>query len=345
MFFFPSRRHRAAADDVRASDRVTSASARPAFTLVELLVVIAIIGILVGLLLPAVQAAREAARRMQCSNNLKQIGLALHNYHDTYRKFPKNNMWWNGNSNGDPRMADPMDQRGHSWRAMILPFIEQTATFEQIDWTRPISDDTSMGPDDVTNLDIARRPMSIYLCPSDPYGEVTKAGNQYLWSNWAFPNASPRDEPVGVTCYKGIAGNGYDNVFENVPYPEGMFDRRRGPTLKMRDVIDGTTNTLYVGEISPEWYAWPSWFSWHTPMSTHRGPNHVHRLYMRRIGARSGSQHGWTSGFSANSFHPGGVHFLMVDGSVQFLTESIELELYQQLGHPQDAQPVGGFSL
>ncbi len=318
---------------------------RPAFTLVELLVVIAIIGILVGLLLPAVQAAREAARRMQCSNNLKQIGLALHNYHDSYRKFPRSNMWWNGNSNGNPRQPDVVDSRGHSWRAMILPFIEQTAVFEQIDWTRPVSDNFTLGPADISNLQIARQPMSIYLCPSDPYGEVTKAGNQYLWSNWAFPNASPREEPVGVTCYKGITGAGYDQIFSDFPYPQAMFDRRRGPTLKMRDVIDGTSNTLFVGEISPEWYAWPSWISWHAPMSTQRAPNHVHRLYLRRIGARTASQHGWTSGFSANSFHPGGVHFLMVDGSVQFLTESIDLAIYQQLGHPQDGLPAGGFSL
>jgi len=314
---------------------------RLGFTLVELLVVIAIIGVLVGLLLPAVQQAREAARRMSCSNNLKQIGLAMHNYHDTHGSFASNQMWWNGNFNGDPRRPQPGDDNGHSWRALLLPFMEQGPTWEQIDFGLPITSNVPGATGGMSNLQIARMPMPMYTCPSDASGPLSKSGNQYLWSNWAFPQASPRDEPVGVTSYKGIAGNGYDNVFSQVPYPEAMFDRRRGPDLKMRDVIDGTTNVLFVGEISPEWYAWPSWMSWHTPMSTHRGPNHVHRIYSR-IGARGPSQHGWTSGFTANSFHPGGVQFCMVDGSVQFISETIDLALYQGLAHPQDGLPIGG---
>lgn len=316
---------------------------RLGFTLVELLVVIAIIGVLVGLLLPAVQSAREAARRLQCSNNLKQIGLAMHNYHDTFLAFPKNQMWWNGNRNGNPKRPGPGADTGNgiSWRALILPFLEQSPLHEQINFRLPSS--SKVGTP--SNLDIARMPMPAYLCPSDVghADGVNKSGNQYLWSNWAFPHTSPRDAPVGVTSYKGITGNGYDNRFTVSPFPEAMFDRRRGPAIKMRDTVDGTSNTLFVGEISPEWYAWPSWFSWHAPFSTHRSPNHVHRIY-RRVGSRTASQHGWTEGFTANSFHPGGCHFLLVDGSIQFVTETIDLTAYQQLGHPQDGKPAGGFS-
>lgn len=310
---------------------------RTGFTLVELLVVIAIIGVLVGLLLPAVQSAREAARRMQCSNKLKQIGLATHNYHDTFKSFPKNQMWWNGNSNGNPKQPPAGTASGISWRALILPFIEQPAIHEQINFG--LTSTSTVGTP--SNLDIARMPMSTYVCPSDPTGEFSRTGAQYLWSNWAFPNASPRDQSVGVTCYKGINGNGYDNRFSVSPYPEGMFDRRRGPSLKMRDALDGTTNVLFIGEISPEWYAWPSWMSWHAPMSTHRGPNHAIRVY-GKASKRTASQHGWIDGFTASSFHPGGCHFLMVDASTQFIPETIDLVTYQQLGHPQDSKPMGG---
>ena len=312
------------------------------FTLVELLVVIAIIGVLVGLLLPAVQQAREAARRMQCSNKMKQIGLALHNYHDTFNAFAQNQMWWNGNFNGDPRQPPAGTRSGISWRALILPFIEQNALHEQIDFNLPISSPDNLTGRAFTNLDIARTPIDSYLCPSDAAGSLSKSGNQYLWSNWAFPYPSPRDEPVGVTSYKGFTGNAFDNVFSVVPYPEAMFDRRRGPALKMRDVLDGTSNVIFVSEASPEWYAWPSWMSWHAPLSSHRAPNHAKRLWLRP-GARGPTTHGWTDGFTSNSFHPGGVQVLLVDGSVHFLSESVDLALYQGLVHPQDGLPGGGF--
>ncbi|WP_166831725.1 DUF1559 domain-containing protein [Thalassoroseus pseudoceratinae] len=305
------------------------------FTLIELLVVIAIIAILIALLLPAVQSAREAARRMSCSNNLKQIGLALHNYHDTFKVFPQNQGYA---THGGTDYGPPSEYSGISWRALILPFIEQGNLHSQIDFGQPVN--STVGTP--SNLDIARMPMPAYLCPSDPSGNLTKTGNQYLWSNWCYPHSGcQRDEPLGVTNYKGLVGNGYDVPLSTSSYPQSMFDRRKGAPLKMRDVTDGTTNVLFVGEISPEWYAWPGWLTWHSPMSTHRGPNHVRRLYSS-IGQRSSSQHGFADNFTANSFHPGGVQFLLVDGSVHFITETIDLTTYQQLGHPQDGMPTGG---
>ncbi|MBQ7815363.1 MAG: DUF1559 domain-containing protein, partial [Thermoguttaceae bacterium] len=117
-------------------------SRRNGFTLVELLVVIAIIGILIGLLLPAVQAAREAARRMQCTNNMKQIGLAMHNYHDTHNCFPPGNTFFNGANGTDLRGSGMGCEAGGvyhgmmGWAAFVLPFMEQNALYEQIDFTK-----------------------------------------------------------------------------------------------------------------------------------------------------------------------------------------------------------------
>jgi prepilin-type N-terminal cleavage/methylation domain-containing protein len=310
---------------------------RKAFTLVELLVVIAIIGVMVGLLLPAVQSAREAARRMQCSNNLKQIGLALHNYHDTFLVFPKNQGWA---THGGNNYGPPANNSGISWRALILPFLEQDAFHSQINFGLPII--STVGAP--SNLELARKPMTPYLCPSDPSGDVTKGGEQYLWSNWCFPHATcPRDVPLGVTTYKGFNGHGYDIPLGTSSYPHAMFDRREGKPLAMKDVVDGTTNVIFVGEVSPEWYAWSSWMAWHAPISSHRGPNHVHRIYTR-IGERTAAQHGWLDGFTANSFHPGGVQFLLVDGSTHFVSETVDLTKYQQSVHPQDGLPLGGLN-
>ena len=125
---------------------------RRGFTLVELLVVIAIIGVLVSLLLPAVQQAREAARRMQCTNNMKQLGLALHNYHDTFKTFPRTPWWYNGG--GGNQSTEFFS--GFSWRTMILPFIEQGALHDQINWSLPLTDNTGTP---MSNLQICRTPM------------------------------------------------------------------------------------------------------------------------------------------------------------------------------------------
>ena len=126
---------------------------RPAFTLVELLVVIAIIGILVALLLPAVQAAREAARRMQCSNNLKQLGLAFHNYHDVFKVLPYGSAWWGPSG----RFGD---NRGWCWNAMILPFIEQSAVHAKINFSDYV-------PTLVHQQQVLRNPIPVAKCPFD----------------------------------------------------------------------------------------------------------------------------------------------------------------------------------
>lgn len=311
---------------------------RVGFTLVELLVVIAIIGILVGLLLPAVQAAREAARRMQCSNNLKQIGLALHNYHDGHRSFPKIWYYWNGNSNGTDRQPAGFFP-GFGWRVMILPYMEQGNLYNQFNFQQTIH--STMGTP--SNFSLVQIPVQTYICPSDPVGTHTRPGNQNLWSNWCFPHGScPQNTPIAVTHYKGLTGAGYDQVFATVPYPAGMFDRRRGTGLKFSSMPDGTTNTIAVTESSPEFNAWTGWATWHVEAHAQQGPNHARRFFGTT--GRTATQHGWTAGLTASSFHTGGVNTVMGDGSVHFLSETINLAVYQQLVDPDDGLPLGGFN-
>ena len=142
------------------------------FTLIELLVVISIIAILIALLLPAVQQAREAARRTQCKNNLKQIGLAIHNYHETYTMFPPGQQWsgpvWN-DKNGDGDTDDNGERSpGWSWTAMILPYIDQQPLYDKIDFGSPLNDSKLTG----TNLAVVRQPIEGFLCPSDSLEKV-----------------------------------------------------------------------------------------------------------------------------------------------------------------------------
>lgn len=313
-----------------------SPNTRQAFTLVELLVVIAIIGVLIALLLPAVQQAREAARRMSCTNQLKQIGLALHNYHDTFGTFPRHTAWHNGGGAGN---SSPAPDNGLSWRAMILPFIEQTTLHDQLNFNLPLNDTTSSP----SNYDLIQLPVDAYICPSDATGRKTQSGNQYLWSNWCYPNSNcSQSTPLGTTHYKGYMGHANDLPLSSNKYPIAMFDRRKGHALRMRDLVDGTSNILAVAEVSPEFYAWSTWASWSAPILAAHTPNHAWRVF-GKVGARSSTQHGWTDGYQASSFHPGGVNALVADGSVHFVPEVVDLSAYQQSVHPQDGMPTGGF--
>ncbi len=202
---------------------------RVAFTLVELLVVIAIIGILVGLLLPAVQQAREAARRMQCSNNLKQIGLALHNYHDTYNKFPQG------------------FTRFHSWgwAVRVLPFMEQRNLFDRL-----ATDSGNWGPiNNATNpvlLATLQTKLSGFRCPSDTGPDIndkrTLGGRQVSMSNYIGVNGSLLFQHLGQWYdAESTPGNPATYVGGNGAL---FMDSKIG----LRDITDGTSNTLLVGE-------------------------------------------------------------------------------------------------
>ncbi len=182
--------------------------ARLAFTLVELLVVIAIIGILISLLLPAVQAAREAARRMSCSNNLRQMGIGLHNYHSALRCFPPGSI--------EPRLGANSQGRQFAWSALLLPYVEQQPLYEKIDF--------GLAFDDPENAEAAATVVAMYLCPSTP-------------------RRSKLNDDRGPTDYGGIYGEritGRNN-------PPGGTMLYNDP-VSIAEISDGTSNTLIVSE-------------------------------------------------------------------------------------------------
>jgi len=297
---------------------------RRAFTLVELLVVITIIGILIALLLPAVQAAREAARRAQCLNNLKQWGLGMHNYHDTNKVFP---------------FATTTVPR-HTYVMSLWPFMEQTPLFNAYDPRQPFYaapntiDWTLNGP--------VAKTVSYYLCPTDP-GAVYDQCNQYWnalgnyvvnWGNFPIPSSVPTNgfgaAPFG---FKDTAGNDYSQP----------------RCSDIAAITDGTSNTMLMAEIrrkqvATEWDCrgcFENDGSWYWPscqFMTVLTPNSSAPDVWGACGAVASAMPGMpcTAGSpihaAARSLHPGGVNVLMADGAVKFVSNTIDLALWRAAG-------------
>lgn len=289
------------------------------FTLVELLVVIAIIGILVGLLLPAVQAAREAARRMQCSNNLKQIGLAMHNYASAHSKFPPGWLFY------DPRMSGRGDRAnrlpGWGWSSFILPYIEQGNIYNRIVFD-------GRGLWEAPNNEIVNQTFPVQRCPSSSDPAHIILG----------PDTLPINPGIASSNYLGVAGSFVASAYYN--QPEG---RRNGmmiedKALRFGDVPDGTSNTLLVGEVAfsgdgrnfdnnaggnlwdPKWYG-----SLQTRGGLARAdaPESVMRAGEFRMNPPKVA----SLNVKRNSFksrHVGGAQFALADGSVHFISETID---------------------
>ncbi|MCA9046851.1 MAG: DUF1559 domain-containing protein, partial [Planctomycetaceae bacterium] len=194
------------------------------FTLIELLVVIAIIAVLIALLLPAVQQAREAARRSQCKNNLKQIGLALHNYHDTFTVFPPGYITRNINNTA---MATMESGPGFAWGTMILPYIDQAPLYNHFDFNEDATDHH--------NAEHGSEFLPVFACPSDPQP-----------NKFTVTDGGGTTYELGSANYVGIFGYGSVTMNAGQPQGDGLFYRnsRKG----MRDVTDGTSNTIMVGE-------------------------------------------------------------------------------------------------
>ena len=284
------------------------------FTLIELLVVIAIIGVLVGLLLPAVQQAREAARRTTCVNNMKQLGIACHNYKDVNQVLP-------------PGWQKPADitnfPNGNfwGWGTFLLPFIEENSIFDQIDFTAEYS--VNSGPNDGISANI----LTGYLCPSDPSGPMSSKFNNHAKSN-----------------YIGSYGNKIIDVWNwSKTANRGVF--QENSALKFRHITDGTSNTILLGERTGTPRNGKNYEAglWAGPQSLGGTSSSPHMAVGRGPGTNTevintvNGTNGWTLSVSD---HPGGANVAKVDGSVAFLNDSINVEAYRLMIQIDDGQVI-----
>ncbi len=312
--------------------RIVKAEPRRAFTLVELLVVITIIGILIGLLLPAVQSAREAARRMQCSNNMKQIGLALHNYHTSNKVFPPGAFYDSTNATGTSRP----DDRG-SIMIRLLPYIEQQPLYDQFDLTKATDAQAS-----ANSFAIGGTVISAYVCPSDSSrGKIgSKAVHNYTASE-------------GPTQHNGNSGCWCENNWNQYTPPPHtlLIGRFYGPftripvSTSVADCRDGLSNTIYFGEVIPECSAHNgNGWAW-TNNGQGFGHTHIPLNYdtCQTAGDYCNQKCNWSTEKGFRSRHPGGAMFLLGDGSVHFISESIDHWNYQRLGNKADSEVVQPF--
>ncbi|PQO33432.1 prepilin-type cleavage/methylation domain-containing protein [Blastopirellula marina] len=276
---------------------------KSAFTLVELLVVIAIIGVLIALLLPAVQQAREAARRTQCNNNLKQLGLAMHNYHDTFQSLPAG---WIDVGSSNNYMG---------WGTFLLPFVEQSALYDEMKaagaYKQAWFNITAMDP-------FAKTVVDAFICPSDPSGGLNSHLHDYGKSNYTG---------VGGAHYlKGSGANGtfYDNSF-----------------VKFRDMTDGLSNVAMVGERSTLLKS--GWTQKKGTLWIGGSTSSEYYLNNAIVSSGYYSINGAAGSFNFTSAHPGGAIFLFGDGSAHFLSETIDGTTYRNLGSISDGNVLGEF--
>ena len=282
------------------------------FTLVELLVVIAIIGILVALLLPAIQAAREAARRTQCSNNLKQLGLAMHYYHDTHGVFPPGQL-----ANGDCEYGTPpvavMNLNG---LVLLLPYVEQSALFDQLDFNRAFDSRRAFalgaslplaGGDHTYNQNLCNQPLPIFTCPSETMSERPK-------TNY---------DMIAIRVYQHC--NAWETRSITTRY---MFED--GSRCRMRDVIDGTSNTAMMAETrkdccgngSNAQWGWRGYTQTGLQLNNGSGPNDTWRSSSSYTPTPRNFAPSLGDWGRTGSWHPGGIHVLLADGAVSFLNDN-----------------------
>lgn len=291
---------------------------RRGFTLIELLVVIAIIAILIALLLPAVQQAREAARRTQCKSNLKQIGIALHNYHDTNGSFPPFFIDWSGNSG---RIAD--SDKGANWLVFLLPQLEQGNLYEQWDFNIPANQNPGRSVE-----------LSVLKCPTDPQSDGVHCS--YAGGGWARGNYGMNVSP----CQHGVGDGGGVGAANHV--------------VRFRDITDGTSTTVAVDELRGGLNEHDLRGSWAMPglgsgtaamFNDASAPNSKAPqsddmencavsglLGVPPMGCFDNSS---TGQMTARSLHTNGIHALMADGSVRFISENVEFS-----HHPTGCGPV-----
>jgi len=284
---------------------------RRGFTLIELLVVIAIIAILIGLLLPAVQKVREAAARMKCSNNLKQLGLGIHNYHDAVGRIPFSVSYANE--------GGPGPYSGRGWTLEVLPYVEQDAMYKAFEPTRTVQYDSDPNGLKGTNMRtlVATR-LSLFRCPSDGVTQDTYDDQAQMGGI-----------PTAPTNYKGVLGDhnmggggtGSPDRHNSIG-ANGLFYRNSyREKVTITSITDGTSNTYAVGEDVPaqNWHSAlffsnGDYASCHIPLNTFYNP---------------AQRSNWPLTMSFRSMHTGGANFVMADGSVRFVRQSIDFVQYR----------------
>jgi prepilin-type N-terminal cleavage/methylation domain-containing protein/prepilin-type processing-associated H-X9-DG protein len=323
-------------------------NSRRGFTLVELLVVIAIIGILVGLLLPAVQSARESARKIQCANNLKQLGLALHGYNTSNKRFPLGASHPDANNWGAPNV----NHHG-SFVVGLLPYLEQQNLYDCCDFKT----DTAYNSVIPGGQKVHEVWLTVLLCPSDekkfwdgnplyhPQASSTK-GQKWAHSNYGAS--------MGSQAFGGCFGS-VSNMFGNGPaihghdatgsQISGVFSHIAwgAPTATIKD---GLSNTIAFGEIRPKcsWHARDGWMHINSLWFATTCPiNNANCENEPGYNAGCAAPNDWGCDMGFKSRHPGGAQFTFCDGSVHYLNDTIDYTTYQKLGDRKDGRPLGAY--
>ncbi|MBD3672283.1 MAG: DUF1559 domain-containing protein [Planctomycetaceae bacterium] len=345
-------------------------SRRFGFTLIELLVVIAIIAVLVSLLLPAVQQAREAARRSTCKNNLKQMGLALHNYHDTFSVLPPALVHSGRNTNSNPSIDNPYGLNTTGWM-LLLPYMDQAPLYNQHNFALSGGNSYPRNPvlagtDPNANNATISQSVPVMNCPSHPAAGVNSVNS----SSWYYRDNQPRSSYLFCTGYFVDYNDNYGYYKGNANrYRQGAFGN--DGAARFRDITDGMSNTTLIGE---------AWGGEGFKCSSHYGPwglSGIHTSVHGRVvsGAYvnnysdaqwanwgrdwkiNAAYRAWDSGYwctsaqnsrgvklayawAFNSGHTGGAQFLMGDGSVKFLSENMDYKTFCLANYVSDSIPI-----
>ncbi len=291
---------------------------RVGFTLIELLVVIAIIAILIALLVPAVQKVREAAARTQCVNNMKQIGIALHGYHDANKQLPSSEFHPNG--------TNPVKW---NWIPKILGHCDQDPVHSQLNF--------KINGDLAPNYALLSKPFPLFLCPANPFALVMREEETHPSPSFVLSQA---DYAANAGDYKNATGVGALPDYGNLNYTSGEVRGvmgRWGWAAKIVQITDGTSNTFAVGECVGAFcitqnLASQSWGTTAHPI------NYMNESLAANLPTQGNPR--WDESIGFRSFHPGGTNFLFCDGTVRFVDQSIDMVTYRALASRANNESV-----